>query len=189
MFYYGFIVLCVVALSLVGTFAIAPTCGLAWWYFPVFVVVSVLAVILLDAIFAVVSRWILPKKWFDSPKKGFSAGKKEQRFYEKIGIKKWKDRIPELGGLTSVRKNKILDPKNNEYVLQYIMEANYGVVVHLTGMIFGFLIVFINLKFWYIIGLPIGIINLVYNWLSFAILRYNLPKLHTLYKYNLRKAQ
>ena len=132
-------------------------------------------------------RWLLPKKWFNSPKKFFSAGKKEARFYEKLGIKKWKDRIPEFGGFTSFSKSKIFDPKNNEYVIRYITEANYGVMVHITGMVFGFLIIFILPKFWYLVGLPVAVINLIYNALSLVILRYNLPKLHVLYKFNSKK--
>ena len=187
MFYYGFILLCVIIISVIDTLAVAPLFALSWWYFPVFVVVSVVAVVLVDALFAFISRWILPKKWFNSPAKFFAAGKKEMRFYEKLGIKKWKDRIPELGFLTAFRKNKIFDPKNNEYVLRYIMEANYGVVVHITGIVFGFLIILVLPKFWYCVGLPVAVVNVFYNFLSLMILRYNLPKLHTLYKYNSKK--
>ena len=67
------------------------------------------------------------------------------------------------------------------------MEANYGVVVHITGVIFGFLVILILPKFWYCVGLPVAVINLFYNYLSLMILRYNLPKLHVLYKYNQKK--
>lgn len=151
---------------------------------------GVLMVIAVDGLFAFIVRWMFPSKWFTYDKQGFCAEDKESKLLEKLGIKKWKDKVPELGSFTSFRKNKITDPKNNEYVKRYILEANYGVMVHAMGMIFGFLIIlFYPLKYVFCFGLPIAIVNLVYNWLSFSILRYNLPKLHKLYRINEKKAK
>ena len=82
------------------------------------------------------------------------------------------------------RKNKIAEPNNNEYIARYIMEANYGIICHIACIIFGFLILFIYPKYCLTIALPVAIVNLVLNALPTMILRYNLPKLHTIYKYN-----
>ena len=86
MFYYGFILLCVIVISVVDALAVAPLFELSWWYFPLFTVCSVVAVVLVDGLFAFISRWILPEKWFNRPARAFAAGKKEIRFYEKLGI-------------------------------------------------------------------------------------------------------
>ncbi|MBQ9104318.1 MAG: hypothetical protein IJY57_04475 [Clostridia bacterium] len=159
------------------------------WYIFVATFASIAAVLIIDALTATLVRWLLPKKWFGLNAKIYDASKKKCKFYEKLGIKKWKDKIPELGSLTGFRKNKILDPKNNEFIERFIIESHYGIGVHFIGMIFGFLIIFIfPLNYWYCFGLPVGIVNFVYNLLSFMILRYNLPKLKTLHKYNLRHA-
>ena len=156
--------------------------------FSLIVILLVILEIIIDIIFATIVRWIMPEKFFSIDKKYFLASKKEMRFYEKIGIKKWKDKALELGAVTGFRKNKLYSPYDNEYVKRFILEANYGIAVHVYCIIFGFLIMIVNLFFPFIyVTLPIAIVNLVLNLLPIFILRYNLPKLHFLYKYNLRK--
>jgi hypothetical protein len=118
------------------------------------------------------------------------AGKRETIFYEKIGIKKWKDKVLELGSFAGFRKNKLIDPTNNEYVKRFIIESNYGIGVHVSGTIIGFLVIFCCPKtLWLTVGLPVAIVNVFYNFLSYAILRYNLVKLHKLYRINEKRAQ
>lgn len=166
----------------------APVFGFDAKFVVLGVILNVVAVIAADGITAFVIRWLLPEKWFGGDKVGFAAGKKEARFLEKTGIKKWKDKIPELGMFTAFRKNKISDPKNNEYVKRYILEANYGVAIHAASMFAGFVIIFLAPTYKWCFGVPVAIVNVVYNGLSLAILRYNLPKLHRLYKINEKAA-
>ena len=190
MLYLLSILACVIVVAVINAIFIASRLNYHTWEMFIWAFVVTFVVIAIDGLFATLVRWVCPKKWFLVNKGHFKAGKKEARFYEKIGIKKWKDKVLELGSLTSFRKNKISEPNNNEYVARYILEANYGVSVHLCGMIFGFACMFccpLNLSL--TIGLPVAIINVFYNFLSFAILRYNLPKLYTLYKFNARKLE
>ncbi len=161
-----------------------------WLDFSILVIILVVLEIIIDIIFATVVRWILPEKFFSIDKHYFSATKKEARFYEKIGIKRWKDKALELGAVTGFRKNKLYDPHNNEYVKRFILEANYGIMVHVFCIVFGFLIMIANAfapLIW--VTLPIAIVNLFLNLLPIFILRYNLPKLHSLYKFNMRKSK
>ena len=156
--------------------------------FSLVVVLLVVIEIIIDIIFATIVRWIMPEKFFSIDKLYFSASKKEMRFYEKIGIKKWKDKALELGAVTGFRKNKLYSPNDNEYVKRFILEANYGIMVHVYCIILGFLVMLANLFYPFVyVTLPIAIVNLVLNLLPIFILRYNLPKLHSLYKFNLRK--
>ena len=149
-----------------------------------------MAEIIINGLFAGIVRWVLPKKWFTADKNYFSAGKNERKFYEKLGIKKWKDKVLELGCFTNFRKNKIADPKSVEYVERYILEANYGVVVHFVLMLISFLVIFIYpLEYWYCFGAPVAIVSIFLNALPLFILRYNLPKLYTLRKINLKRGQ
>ena len=191
MFLYVFTILfCMTAISLINFFLSAPVFGFELWYIIVAVVVSTVAVIVIDGIFAMLVRWVMPSRWFGIDKKWFSASKKECRVYEKLGVKKWKDKVLELGGFTGFHKDKLGDASSNEYVSKFIIEANYGVVVHIACVIFGFCIIFIYpLKYWLCFGVPVAFVNAVLNILPLWILRYNLPKLHTLYKLNKRKEQ
>ena len=175
-------------ISIVNVFVSKPIFGFSIEYIVIAVVVSTVAVIIVDGIFATIVRRALPEKWFIQTKKRFCAGKKECRFYEKLGIKKWKDKVLELGVFTNFRKNKIANPTDNEYIARYIMEANYGIICHLACVIFGYLIVFVYpLEYFLCFGVPVATVNAVLNLMPLFILRYNLPKLHTLYKYNERR--
>lgn len=142
--------------------------------------IDILVVFIIDAIIAFVIRR-LPEKWFDYKYKAFKIFKWERKFYEAIKIKKWKDKIPELGQLTNFKKNKVIEPKNSEYLLRYLMECVYGETIHFLSIILGFLILLINPKCCLYFGLPIAIANGIISYLSFAILRYNRPKLTILY--------
>lgn len=152
------------------------------------VVFSTIAVILVDSIFATFIRRCLPKKWFEADVKLFIVSKKEQRFYEKLGIKKWKDKVLELGVFTGFRKNKIYDPNSVEYVERFLLESNFGYIIHMVCCLVGFLIVFLYpLKYALFIGVPVAIVNLLLNLMAACVLRYNTPKLQTLRKYARRK--
>lgn len=142
--------------------------------------IDILVVFIIDAIIAFVIRR-LPEKWFDYKYKAFKIFKWERKFYEAIKIKKWKDKIPELGQLINFKKNKVREPKNGEYLLRYLMECVYGETIHFLSIILGFLILLINPKCCLYFGLPIAIANGIISYLSFAILRYNRPKLTILY--------
>lgn len=159
------------------------------WEIVFCVAVSVIAAIAIDGLFATIVRWFLPAKWFSVDKKCWMAKRKECILYEKLGIKKWKDKVIELGMFTNFRKNKIADPNNNEYVGRYILEANFGVGCHIAGVLCGYLVCLIFPSHWYSVGLPVGFVNMILNGLALMILRYNLPKLHTLYRINAKREE
>lgn len=147
---------------------------------------SVIVVFAIDAVLAFLIRR-LPNKWFNFRFKLFRVFKFEKKYYEKIQIKKWKDKIPELGQFTNFSKSKVEDPTNNEYIERFLLEICYGEVIHFTSIFFGFLIIFMyDLRYCLYMGIPVAIANGIINYLSFAILRYNRPKLMTIHERNRR---
>lgn len=157
------------------------------WNIVTAVLSSTALVILIDTFFAIFIG-ILPKKMFNANRKIFIVSKKEQIFYEKLSIRKWKDKIWELGGLGGFSKSKIKDPQNPKYYERFIIESNRGVVEHLLGAFFGFLICLEISKHMFSIAIPIAVINLVLNILPTMVLRYNMPKLRAVY-FGLTKRQ
>jgi hypothetical protein len=128
----------------------------------------------------------IPASWVKN-KKFFEVSKKEQKFYEKLGIRAWKDKVLELGGMGGFSKSKIDDPNSPEYIERFLIESYKGEIDHICGMIAGFSVIFlIPLKYALFIGVPIAIVNVVVNMMSTMILRYNTPKLKTLHKRALR---
>ena len=188
MLYLITIIFSMIVISLVDYFCIVRLNELNFLQIFLAVTIATVAQIIIDLIIAFFVRRGMPKKWFNIDKKQFCAKKFEQKFYEKIGIKRWKDKVLELGALSGFRKNKVNEPKNNEYVERFILESNYGIMVHVACILFGVSVIFIYpLNVAICFGIPVTIVNVVLNLLPIFVLRYNLPKLHVLYKYNLKR--
>ena len=150
-------------------------------------VLLTLFVIILDGIQAFVIRR-LPSKWFNESHKCYDASKKERRIYDFLGLKFWKDYVMELGGFTDFHKDKIVDPNDPEYLRRFILECNYGSLIHIVTAFTGYLIIFITpLHLWYNFALPVAFVNMVLNLLPAFILRYNVPRLKSLLKIANRK--
>ena len=153
----------------------------ATWTF-IAVLLSTIAIIIIDGILALIIH-SFPDKWFNKNKKCFFVHKNERYFYEKLHIKSWKDKIPELGKLGGFKKNKMNHPNNLEYLKKFIIENNKGVTIHLTGAFFGFLVIFIlPLRYAFRIGFWIACVNGILNLLPTFVLRYNNYKLNIVIK-------
>ena len=188
MILYGSIIfVCVCLLTGVNAVFAAPRFGVSFWFILGAVLINVVAVIAVDGLFAFLIRR-LPEKWFGHERRFFQVSAKEKKFYEKLKIRKWKDKVPELGQFTNFHKNKVAEPRNNVYLERYMLEAAYGEVIHLAGCFLGFVIIFFYpLKYWLCFGFPVAVINLIMNILPYFILRYNFYKMKVLYRSNERK--
>ena len=151
---------------------------------------AIVAVILVDAVTATLAR-LLPSKLAQHDKKLFIVSAKEKKFYERLKIRKWKDKVPEIGHFTGFRKNKIADPKSVEYLERFLLEACYGEIGHILSCFTGFLIVplFPLTEVWIAVTLPVAFLNALLNLPSLFILRYNSYKLKILLKSNLKRSQ
>lgn len=189
MILYGLIILiCMIIIAVLNGIFAAPVFGFSWLYACLATVINTAAVIAIDAIFVLIIRKLLPEKLFSYKKKFFTVSVKEKRFYEKIGIKRWKCKVPEIGCFTDLKKSKIEKPRDNEYISRYLLEACYGVVIHIVDVFAGFLIIFIcPLRYWLCFGLPIALINTVLNVPSIFVLRYNTYRMKILYGLNERR--
>ena len=188
MILYGSIIfVCVCLLTGVNAVFAAPRFGVSFWFILGAVLINVVAVIAVDGLFAFLIRR-LPEKWFGHERRFFQVSAKEKKFYEKLKIRKWKDKVPELGQFTNFHKNKVAEPRNNVYLERYMLEAAYGEVIHLAGCFLGFVIIFFYpLKYWLCFGFPVAVINLIMNILPYFIQRYNFYKMKVLYRSNERK--
>ena len=149
---------------------------------------AVVVVVAIDGLTATVSR-LLPQKCAHHEKKIFAVSAKEKKFYEKLKIRKWKDKVPEIGHFTGFRKNKIADPKSVEYLDRFLLEICYGEIGHFVSLFTGFLILllFPLTELWWAISVPVAVINALLNLPSLFILRYNSYKLKILRASNLKK--
>lgn len=148
-----------------------------WWFVIVACILCVVFEFAVDGIFALVVNKT-PNKWYSPEKKQFEVSKRERNFLQKLGVKRWKDKIWELGGLGGFSKREIKEPNNLEYIEKFLIEINKGVVTHWIGVFAGFAVILcFPFRFALPICLPIAIVNVILNILPIMALRYNYPKL------------
>ena len=151
---------------------------------------SILLVMLIDGLTATVARLLPPSK----DGKFFEVSQKEKNRYEKWHIRKWKDKVPEIGQFTGFRKNKLDDPKSAAYLERFLLESRYGEIGHLASCLTGALIFLLQIIpafpfYWWAGCVFVFIINVLLNLPSYFILRYNYYKLKILHKSVLKKEQ
>jgi hypothetical protein len=188
-------IITVISLALIVTLntIFNPAQSEYWWFYLVYSLAVAIIAFLLDALIAFVIRR-MPAKWFSYRRHMFQASDKEMRFYKFIKVDAWKNYVPELGGFTSFHKDKVVDPNNNKYMERFILEACYGVSIHIWSVPASFLLLLLDYKMyagssmlWLTICLPIAVINAILVLLPAFILKYNLRRLTKIYELNLKK--
>ena len=166
--------------------------------------VSVLFTVLefgLDALIAWLTR-LLPEKAVDPFRKIYRVAKWEKKVYKKLGIVKWKDKIPEAGGLlASFQKKKVLDFHDNEYIMTFMRESVYAEVMHVISAIAGLAVpalcavrllwpdVIPQVHWCVRIALPVALVNFLLQVLPVLVQRYVRPQLMSVYLRNQKRAQ
>lgn len=153
----------------------------AWLYACGYSVLATFCVIGVDGLTAFLVRR-LPKSWFRPGLTLYDVSSKERKFYQKLGVKSWKDKVPELGLFTGFRKNHLKDSRDVTYLGRFLLESNYGVVIHWINALFGFLILCIPGCGGISYTLPVALVNFVLSVMPAIILRYNTPGLLRLYR-------
>ena len=153
------------------------------------IIYTFFALFVIDALVAILVR-ILPKKWVNPFNKIYKVRPWETKLYLKLKVRNWKDKIPETGKvLAGFGKDKVLDMNDNRYIYKFMEETVYAEVMHVISAVLSIFVIFINLKLWYIVGLPMAIVNFVIQILPVIVQRYNRPKLALLYERNEKKSQ
>ena len=186
-------VLYLIIISVCGVldaFIVSLAYGASFAWTLLWTAVAIVTVILVDGLVATVCR-LLPKRFANSADKFYQVSQKEKKFYEQLKIRKWKDKIPEIGHFTGFRKNKIAQPQSVEYIERFLLEACYGELGHLWIMPIGFVILalFFISETWIALAIPVAIINAILNVLPVFVLRYNRYKLEILRKNLLKKQE
>lgn len=156
-----------------------------------YLVIGTIAVIAIDGLFALFIRRLTPQKWYLPGKKLFVVSKKETKLYKFLKIKAWKDKVPELGMFTGLSKSKLGDTSDVEYLKQFLIEINYGTIIHLVNALTGFLVILIPMPLFTSFGIwmPIFVVNFVLSIMPVFILRYTSYTLYRIYQSKLKKQE
>ena len=125
----------------------------------------------------------MPDRWFGIDNPLYTVSNFEKKWYLKLKVRLWKDKVWELGGLGGFSKKTLSDPNNPQYIEKFIIECNKGVATHRLSYPIGFLsMLFLPKLLGLTIAFPIAIVNLFLNILPTLVLRYNTPKLKLVLK-------
>ncbi len=157
---------------------------------------TVLAVALMFAIDAVVAialhevpklffkNFMTKTKFYNANNYPFKVYKFERNFYEKMGVRKWKDLLPNKMGM---RKDHLEDKNDTNYLNMFIIESCRAEFMHLVSALFSILpIILIPFKYFGII-MPVAIVNIILQILPVIVQRYNRPKIMIVQKRALRQ--
>lgn len=182
--------ICVILIAAFNTAFGSAAFGYSALYSMLATVIGALAIVSIDIIVAIIVK-ALPKKLFSDDKKFFVMSKWERKLMEKLGIRRWKTEVPDMGVLGGgMSKRKMMSLSDNEYISRVLFENAYAQVIHIAAAFCGFALVpLYPFEYWYCFGLPIAVVNLVLNCMSLSVLRYNFGRLKILQKYNERKSK
>lgn len=172
----------IVVCALTASGIISAAYSVLFWTVLGIMALGIVLVIIIDAITATICR-LLPEKCARFGSGIYTVKKNEKSFYEKLQIRKWKEKIPEIGHFTGFRKNKIAEPKNPEYLERFLKEICYGELGHFISVFAGFSLLALPWfkPTWLAISTVIAAVNGLLNILPVIVLRYNSYKLTILY--------
>ena len=148
---------------------------------PLYVIIAVIFCVVLqvalDAL-AALSVCFTPDRLYPADSPRFRVSEREKRIYIKLGVRVWKEKIPDLGGIGGFSKGRLREPDDPAYIEKYIIECHKGVLTHRLCYPLGLLVMLTLPNLCALtIGLPVAVINLILNALPTMALRYNTPML------------
>ncbi len=170
-----------IAMALISAVNIAV--GVAPWYDMIAAVVWCTALqFALDGFWAIVINK-MPNAWFGVENPLYHVSEWERKLYKKLKVRRWKDRVWELGGLGGFSKKVLREPDNPAYIERFIIECNKGVLTHRLSYPVGFLAMLtLPNTCAFTVALPVAVVNLFLNILPTLALRYNTPMLQATLK-------
>jgi len=146
---------------------------------------NIVLMVAIDAIVAIIVHSV-PEEKINPFNKIFVASNKERKLYEKLGVRVWKDIIPESGkALAGFDKRQVEKPNDNTYILKFLRETCYAGIMHVIS-IFACFVVFAFMPYKLSIVLPVVLTNVFLQVLPVIVQRYNRIRLISLYYFNKR---
>lgn len=175
----------IIAVNIIYSLANSYQIGKAFLY--LLLAISICGI---TSVIVTVTTRILPEKVFSPYRRIFKVYKKENKLYTKLKIKKWKDKVPELGKLGGFAKNHINEPNNPQYIFKFLTETCIAETLHFYSILLGSLVfVFLPSRYLFTISIPVFLLNGFLHLLPVLIQRYVRPKFLKVYQRLIEKEQ
>lgn len=183
---YFIIIFAVMALDITAAiFASYATGVFSLWYATIAPLFTLLYIFLSMGI-AAIFMCVAPQKWWKHTNAFFCEKKWEKNFYNKIGIKKWKEKIPDWSASNGFPKGE-MQGREIAYLERFIYETCYGEMLHFISIFVPFsVLALFEISFWWYI-IPILITNVLLQIPTIFIQRYNRIRLLSLYNRKLKQ--
>ncbi|NCB48803.1 MAG: hypothetical protein EOM55_04235 [Clostridia bacterium] len=144
---------------------------------------AVLISFLIDALCAFMIRQI-PERKINEKSRFFKVRKWEKKLFSFLKVKKWKDNIPELGGLLKYfDKSFVQEKAESKYMMKFIKETCYAEIMHVISLFLApIVLIVLPRNFLLTIVLPVMIVNILLQIPPILVQRLNRPKLEFAYK-------
>ena len=163
-------------------------CGVATWHYVVIAVIWCVALeFAIDGGIALIIR-LTPDRLYPASSPVYRVSDREKKLYLKLGVRCWKDKVWELGGIGGFSKKLLKESDNPDYIEKFIIECHKGVLTHRLSYPAGFLVMLTLPNLCALtVALPVALVNLFLNILPTVVLRYNTPMLQGMLKRLRRK--
>ncbi|MBO7303849.1 MAG: hypothetical protein J6V09_01310 [Clostridia bacterium] len=170
--------------------AINIACNTAMWYYVIIAVIWCIALqFAADGTIAIIINK-MPNRYFGVDNRHYFVSEREVRLYKRLNVRRWKDKVWELGGLGGFSKKSLAEPNSPEYIERFIIECNKGVLTHRLSYPAGFLAMLTLPNVCSLtVALPVAVVNVFLNILPTLALRYNTPMLQKALKRLKRKRE
>jgi len=171
-------------LAIFGVNAILSLVGVvdfSVWFAAYYPLLIILAYIVLNLLAAMFPR-VFPTSIININSKVFRTFKFERKFYEAIGVRSFKDKIPDLGGLFKGFYKSEFSGSDSDYLGKFIKSTIVSEIVHMLGILSCIIIFFVFNEHVINFALPAFLLNTYFNILPIFVQRYNRPKLYRIYE-------
>lgn len=136
---------------------------------------------------ALLLRVLVPRSAWDCERSYFKIREKERGLYNRLKVRAWKDRIPEMGKAGGFKKQKIesLEPA---YLQKFLQETCYAEAMHFTAGAAGFTVLLFPRAEIFLIALPLAIVNFALHALPCIVQRFTRCRLYRVYVVKSRAA-
>ena len=173
---YFIIIFAAVALDITAAVIVSVQTGaFSLWYATIGPLFTLLYIFVCMGIVAIFMR-VAPSKWWDAKNEFFKIHPGATNFYSKIGIKKWKNKIPDWSASNGFPKGE-LKSTDPEYLERFIYETCYGEMLHFLSIFVPITaLALFDISFWWYV-VPLLVLNALLQIPTIFIQRYNRVRL------------
>ncbi|MBQ8859312.1 MAG: hypothetical protein IJ012_05925 [Clostridia bacterium] len=165
-----------IAMLVISALNIAFGVG-SFYYVVIAVLWCTVLQVALDGLIAILINK-LPDRWFGVDNPLYRVTAPERELYKALRVRRWKDKVWELGWLGGFSKKALAAPNDPKYVEKFIIECNKGVLTHRLSYPIGFLAMLtLSHPLSFTIALPVAVVNVYLSVLPTIVLRHNTPML------------